>query len=322
MILEFAAILAGFALLVWSADRFVLGASAVASIMGVSTLVVGILVVGIGTSAPEMLVSGIAAYEGKTGLSVGNALGSNITNIALVLGFSCLLIPLQVQSKIIKREIPLLLVIMIFGWFLLMDGELGFLDGALLFVAFGLVIVRQLLEAKNSRADILEASFEDEIPKDMPLPTALFWLLLGFLVLVGSARLLVWGAVEVALAFGVSELIVGLTVVAIGTSLPELAATIAAARKGEHDIAIGNVIGSNIFNLVGVMALPGIIAPGIVDPDVMARDYPLMLGLTVLLFLFASEPVGKRVIGRWKGAVFLSIYIGYLIYLVQASMAA
>ena len=305
MILEFAAILAGFALLVWSADRFVLGASAVASIMGVSTLVVGILVVGIGTSAPEMLVSGIAAYEGKTGLSVGNALGSNITNIALVLGFSCLLIPLQVQSKIIKREIPLLLVIMIFGWFLLMDGELGFLDGALLFVAFGLVIVRQLLEAKNSRADILEASFEDEIPKDMPLPTALFWLLLGFLVLVGSARLLVWGAVEVALAFGVSELIVGLT-----------------ARKGEHDIAIGNVIGSNIFNLVGVMALPGIIAPGIVDPDVMARDYPLMLGLTVLLFLFASEPVGKRVIGRWKGAVFLSIYIGYLIYLVQASMAA
>ena len=320
MLLEIAALIGGFVLLVWSADRFVIGASATASILGVSTLVVGILVVGIGTSAPEMLVSGIAAADGQTGLSVGNALGSNITNIALILGITALLIPLKVQSKIINREIPLLLAIMLFGLLLMWDGELSRLDGCLLFLGFALVVIRQLWEAKNSRADNLEAEFEQEIPSDMSMPTALFWLLLGFVVLVGSARLLVWGATEIALALGVSDLIVGLTVVAIGTSLPELAASLAAARKGEHDIAIGNVIGSNIFNLVGVMALPGVIAPGLVDPAVMARDYPIMLALTVLLMLFAWGPKANREISRWEGGVLLTIYFAYLGYLIYLSV--
>lgn len=311
----------GLVLLVWSADRFVIGASAVASILGVSPLVVGILVVGIGTSAPEMLVSALAALDGQSGLSVGNALGSNITNIGLIIGLTALLIPLKVQSQIIRRELPLLLFVMGLGWFLLRDGELGVMDGSLLFVGFGLVILRQLWEAKTSRNDILVGEFEESIPRDMSLGRAIFWLLFGLLVLMGSARLLVWSAVEVATALGVSELVIGLTVVAIGTSLPELAASVAAARKDEHDIAIGNVIGSNLFNLLGVMALPGVIAPGLIDTEVLSRDYPLMLGLTLLFFLVAwgPKPNAPRLINRWEGALLVSVYLGYLVYLVYSA---
>lgn len=320
MLLAALAIILGFALLVWSADRFVLGASAVASISGVSTLVIGILVVGIGTSAPEMLVSAIAASGGQPSLAVGNALGSNITNIALILGLTALLIPLKVQSNIVKREIPLLLGIMLMGLALLWDGDLSFVDGLVLFAAFAAVVLRQLWEAKNSRDDALSAELEQEVPSDMGLGAAIFWLVLGMAVLIGSARLLVWGAVEVAVALGISELIIGLTVVAIGTSLPELAASIAAARKDEHDIAIGNVIGSNIFNLVGVMALPGVIAPGLIDPDVLARDYPLMLGLTVLLLLCAWGPRKDRHISRAEGGGLLAIYLAYLGYLVYINI--
>lgn len=308
----------GLMLLVWSADRFVIGASAVASILGVSPLVVGILVVGIGTSAPEMLVSALAAIDGQAGLSVGNALGSNITNIGLIIGLTALLIPLKVQSQIVRRELPLLLFVMVLGWFLLRDGELDVRDGALLLLGFAAVIVRQLWEAKTSRSDILVGEFEESIPQDMGLGRAIFWLVFGLLVLMGSARLLVWSAVEVATALGVSELVIGLTVVAIGTSLPELAASVAAARKDEHDIAIGNVIGSNLFNLLGVMALPGVLAPGLIDGEVLSRDYPLMLGLTLLFFLVAwgPKPNAPRLINRWEGLLLVAVYMAYLSYLV------
>ncbi|GAB3370397.1 calcium/sodium antiporter [Spongiibacter taiwanensis] len=316
MLLSCLALILGLVLLVWSADRFVLGASATASLLGVSTLVVGILVVGIGTSAPEMLVSAIAAADGQTGLSVGNALGSNITNIALVLGFTALLIPLKVQSRLITREIPLLIIVMVFGYLLLWDGQLDRTDGLLLIVGFALVIVRQLWEAKHGSGDALEAELEEEIPRDMPLKVALGWLVLGFVVLIASARMLVWGAVDIAQYFGISDLVIGLTVVAIGTSLPELAASVAAARKNEHDIAIGNVVGSNLFNLLGVMAMPGLLAPGMVDAGVLNRDYPLMLGLTLAFFAVACLPKGERKITRVEGGLLLLIYFGYLGYLL------
>ncbi|QQD18317.1 calcium/sodium antiporter [Spongiibacter nanhainus] len=316
MLLSLAAVLVGVVVLVWSADKFILGASGTASILGVSTLVVGILVVGIGTSAPEMLVSAIAALDGQSGLSVGNALGSNITNIGLILGITALLIPLSVQSKLITREIPLLLLIMIAGYILVSDGVLDVLDGVMLLVGFGLVVLRQLWEAKHSRGDILEKELEKEIPKDITLKAALGWLVLGLILLVASARLLVWGAVELALLFGVSDLVVGLTVVAIGTSLPELAASVAAARKNEHDIAIGNVIGSNMFNLLGVMALPGVLSPGAIDIGVVNRDYPLMLAMTVLFFIVACLPKGNGRITRVEGGVLLAIYFAYTAYLL------
>ncbi len=316
MLLVLATLVLGLVILVWSADRFVIGASAAASILGVSTLVVGILVVGIGTSAPEMLVSAMAAADGQAGLSVGNALGSNITNIALILGLTALLIPLRVQSKLITREIPLLLLVMVGGYFLLRDGVLDFTDGLLLLAGFVAVVLRQLWEAKHSSGDAIEAEYEAEIPRDMSLPVALGWLLLGLVLLMASARMLVWSAVELALAFGVSDLVIGLTVVAIGTSLPELAASLAAARKGEHDIAIGNVVGSNLFNLLGVMALPGVIAPGAIDAGVVNRDYPLMLMLTVAFYLLAFGPRKAPAIRRYEGGLLLLVYFAYLGYLL------
>ena len=316
MLLVVATLIVGLLLLVWSADRFVMGASATASILGVSTLVVGILVVGIGTSAPEMLVSALAALDGQPGLSVGNALGSNITNIALILGLTALFIPLRVQSKLITRELPLLLLVMVVGYFLLRDGVLDVVDGTILLCGFVAVILRQLWEAKHSRGDAIEAEFAEEIPSDMSLPVALGWLLVGLLLLMGSARMLVWSAVELAQAFGVSDLVIGLTVVAIGTSLPELAASVAAARKGEHDIAIGNVIGSNLFNLLGVMALPGLLSPGPIDSAVVSRDYPLMIMLTVAFYLVAFGPRKAPEIRRYEGGLLLLVYLAYLGYLL------
>ncbi|CAA0104618.1 Inner membrane protein YrbG [Zhongshania aliphaticivorans] len=317
MLLTVVALVVGLVLLVWSADRFVIGASATASILGVSPLVVGILIVGIGTSAPEMLVSAIAAADGQPGLAVGNALGSNITNIALILGFTALLIPLKVQSKLVTREIPLLILVMLVGYFLLSDGDLGFVDGSILLIGFVLVVVRQIWEAKHSKGDSIAAEFEAEIPRDMPLKIALMWLLFGFVLLIASARVLVWSAVEIAQFFGLSDLVIGLTVVAIGTSLPELAASVAAARKNEHDIAIGNVVGSNLFNLLGVMALPGVIAPGAIDAEVMSRDYPVMLLLTGIFFLVAFGPRKARRISRVEGGGLLAMYVAYLLYLLH-----
>lgn len=320
MIFTLAAILLGLVLLVWSADRFVLGASATASILGVSTLVIGILVVGIGTSAPEMLVSAIAAYQGQTGLSVGNALGSNITNIGLILGLTVLFIPLRVKSKLITREIPLLLIVMALGFILVRDGELSRFDGWVLIAGFVAVVLRQLWEAKHSKHDALEKELQDEIPSDMSLGAALGWLLLGLVLLMASARMLVWGAVNLAEFFGVSDLIIGLTVVAIGTSLPELAASVVAARKNEHDIAIGNVVGSNLFNLLGVMALPGVINPSQIDLAVVSRDYPLMLLMTMVFYLSALASRKGRKISRVEGGCFLTLYLAYTAYLIFTAM--
>ncbi len=320
MILQIAGLIVGLIALVWSADRFVIGASASARILGVSPLVIGILVVGIGTSAPEMLVSAIAAFQGKAGLSVGNALGSNITNIGLILGITALVAPLEVRSKILFREIPLLILVMLVGYLLLRDGELSQFDGGLLLAGFAAVILRQLWEAKHGGDDALVAEFEESLEKEMSLAAAMGWLLVGFIVLLLSARLMVWAAVDIAMALGISELVIGLTIVAIGTSLPELAASVAAVRKNEHDIALGNVLGSNLFNLLGVMALPGVIAPGPVDPEVLSRDYPVMLGLSVLLFITAYSFRGdRRRIQRWEGALLVTLYAAYLGLLVYTA---
>lgn len=319
MLLQIAGLIVGLIALVWSADRFVIGASATARILGVSPLVIGILVVGIGTSAPEMLVSAIAAFDGQVGLSVGNALGSNITNIGLILGITALVAPLQVRSKILFREIPLLILVMLVGYLLLRDGELNRPDGLLLLGGFALVILRQLWEAKHGIDDPLAGEFEAVLEKDLTLRAALVWLLVGFVVLLASARLMVWAAVDIAVALGVSDLVIGLTIVAVGTSLPELAASVAAVRKNEHDIALGNVLGSNLFNLLGVMALPGVIAPGPVDAEVLTRDYPVMIGLSVLLFIVAYSFKGSRRIERWEGGVLVFLYFAYLGLLVYTA---
>lgn len=309
------AVIGGFALLVWGADRFVIGAAATARNLGVSPLIIGLTVVGLGTSAPEMLVSAMAAWNANPGMGMGNAIGSNIANIGLILGITALITPLHVSSIILRREFPVLLGIMLFAFVLVVDGELSRLDGSLLLlgmVGMLLWMVWLGLQSRNGRTDPLTAEYTEEIPMDMPMAVALGWLAAGLVILLVSSRALVWGAVGIAGALGVSDLIIGLTIVALGTSLPELAASIVSAHKGEHDIALGNVIGSNMFNLLGVLGLPGLIYPSAVETEVLTRDFPVMAGLTLLLLLMSySYRGGPRRINRLEGLTILAVYFGY-----------
>ncbi|MGJ8582323.1 MAG: calcium/sodium antiporter, partial [Psychromonas sp.] len=283
----------------------------------ISPLIVGIVIVGLGTSAPEMLVSSMAALEGNTGLSIGNAIGSNITNIGLMLGITALFYPLHIHSKLLKREMPILLATMLLSYYLLIDLQLSFFDGLILLSIMIAMLAFTIWEAKSNGKDSLPQEILDELPEEISKGAAIKWLIIGILVLIGSSRLLVWGSIEVAEYFNVSDLIIGLTIVAIGTSLPELATTIAAARKKEFDLAVGNIIGSNMFNILGVMALPGLIKPGSFDPAVIVRDYPVMLGLTLALIIFsiAWHKGKKSILGRVEGGLLLLGYIAYMVWI-------
>lgn len=322
MLIDILAILAGFALLIWSADLFVEGASAVAQNLKISPLLIGLVIVGFGTSAPEMLVAAFASAEGSPGLAIGNALGSNITNMALVLGITALAFPLHVHSGILKREMPILSIIMIVILVLLYDNFLSVFDGIVL--AAGLVVVMTWLskQALKETRDPMEKEFEQELGPKMPMKKALIILAIGLATLLGSSKLLVWGATNIAVSLGVSDLIIGLTIVAIGTSLPELAATIMSAHKNEHDIALGNIIGSNIFNMLGVIAIPALMAPGQLPEGVLERDLPWTIGLTLLLFSFAYGFKSDGYLSRIKGAIFLACFIIYEIILYLSAIAA
>lgn len=319
--ISFLAILGGFMLLVWGADRFVTGAAATARNLGVSPLIIGLTIVGFGTSAPEMLVSAMAAWAGNPGIAVGNAIGSNITNVGLVLGFTALISPLAVKSETLRREFPILFAVTTLVLILLLDGDLSRLDGVILLAGFGLMIYWLVgLGLRERACDPMQDEFAEEIPADMTMGRALFWVALGLIVLLLSSRLLVWGAVNVAQYFGVPDLIIGLTIVAIGTSLPELAASITGALKGEDDIAIGNVLGSNMFNLLAVLGLPGLISPLTTPDDVMTRDFPIMFGFTALLFAFAYGFRSQGRINRPEGGILLAGFVAYLGLLFYASI--
>lgn len=306
------AVLGGFLFLVWGADRFVVGAAATARNLGVAPLIIGLTIVGFGTSAPEMLVSAVAALQGNPGLAVGNAIGSNITNIALILGLTALIVPLSINSKLLRRELPILLATMIAGLLLLLDGELSRLDGVILLLGLLAMVIWMVRTGLAERGgDPLGTEFSDEIPRDMPMSRALFWVGIGLLVLLASSQLLVWGAVGIAQTLGVSDLIIGLTIVALGTSLPELAASIVSALKGEHDIAVGNVIGSNLFNLLAVLGIPGLLHPLAIEFEVLTRDYPIMIGLTLMFFVMAYGFRAPGRINRLEGGILLACYLGY-----------
>ncbi len=320
MLLAIAAVVIGLALLVWSADRFILGASATARNLGVSPMIIGLTIVGFGTSAPEMLVSAVAAFEGRPDIAVGNAIGSNITNIALVLAVAALIAPLTITSTTLRRELPVLMLIMALVLALILDGDLGRGDGLVLVAGLGLMLWWLIRIGLQDRNDPMVAEYLQEMPPGMPTGRALVWVVVGLLLLLASSRLLVWGAVEIAQAMGISELVIGLTVVAIGTSLPELAASVAGALKKEYDIAIGNVIGSNMFNLLAVLAMPALISPGALAPDLLVRDYPLMIALTLALFFMAFGFRGRPGrINRIEAAILLAVFIGYLIVLFRTS---
>jgi len=309
------AIIGGFVLLVWGADRFVHGAAATARNLGVSTLVIGLTIVGFGTSAPELLVSAMAALSGNAGLAVGNAIGSNITNVGLVIGVTALISPLVVNSSTLRREFPLLFVVMLLTLVLLLDHRLSRIDGVILLSGLGFLILWLVrLGLTGKRAEPMTNEYEREIPKTS-LPMALLWTAIGLVILLISSRILIYGAVNIAHMLQISDLVIGLTIVAIGTSLPELAASVMSALKNEPDIALGNVIGSNMFNLLGVLGIPGAISPLTIAPEVLTRDYSFMIGLTIAMFFFAYGFKKPGQINRLEGGVLLGIYVAYMVVL-------
>lgn len=314
------AILVGFIVIIWSADLFVAGAAAIARNLGMSPVIIGLTIVSLGTSAPEVLVSLTAALSGVGELAVGNAIGSNIANIGMVLGFTALLAPLLVLRRTISSELTILVVVTIAAGWLLVDGILSRMDGWLLLTA--LVLSLTYILRKQSRDQDLHAATPGEQTPQMGAGRAWLTFTAGLLLLIASSRLLVWGAVGAAQALGVSELVIGLTIVAVGTSLPELAATVTGALRGHTEMALGNVVGSNLFNLLGVMAIPGLVAPEVLEPGVTSRDYPLMLLLTGLLALAMYiggkrkiSPAGYSYLGRGTGVLLVAIYALYYYWL-------
>jgi cation:H+ antiporter len=322
MILAFVAIFFGLTLLVWSADRFVEGSASTARHFGMPPLLIGMVIVGFGTSAPEMVVSAISASQGNPGIALGNAYGSNITNIALILGVTALISPIAVHSQVLRKELPILLVVTALAAWQLWDGEITLFDAVVLLVVFSGLMTWTIWQGMQKKADELGSEMEQELDaRVMPIRRAVFWLVVGLVFLIASSRILVWGAVEIAHGFGVSDLIIGLTIVAVGTSLPELASSIIATRKGEHDIALGNILGSNLFNTLAVVGIAGAIHPMAVGPEVFSRDILVMAVLTLSLFVFGYGFRGPGHINRIEGAVLLVCYLGYTAYLITTILA-
>lgn len=330
MILALCAIIIGLIVLAFSADRFVEGASAAARHFGMPPLLIGMLVIGFGTSAPEMMVSALSASQGNPGLALGNAYGSNITNIALILGLTALISPITVASGVLRKELPILTGITAFSVWQISDGMVSRTDAWMLLGVFGALMTWSIMQGIRNPQDTLNQEMQEALSTSSdaspvtaatPLRTALVSLVLGLAFLTLSSRMLVWGAVEIAQGFGISDLIIGLTIVAIGTSLPELASSLAATRKGEHDIAFGNVVGSNLFNTLAVVGIAGAIQPMQVDPAALHRDALCMGLLTLSLFVFGSGLRGPGRITRVEGAVLLSAYVGYNAYLARTVLS-
>jgi len=321
MLIQVLILLLSLIVLVWSADKFVFGASSLARNLGVSPMIIGLTIVAMGSSAPEMMVAATASFQGNPDTAIGNAIGSNITNIALVLGLTALLQPLTVSSSTIKREIPLILAVTALAYWMLADYHFSFIEGAILIAGFFAYIITLLIitlrRAKIAPVNdpmILEA--ESEVPEAVNTTQSVLWLIVGMILLPVSAHFLITSAEFIARSFGISDLVIGLTIVALGTSLPELAASIASIIKKEDDLALGNIIGSNIFNILAVLSLTGLIAPGGIDENAATRDAPYMLGTTLLLFVLCfSRKLGNFRVTRIKGFLLLMVFIAYQILL-------
>lgn len=322
MLIHVFILLTALIVLVWSADKFVYGASTLARNFGISPMIIGLTIVAMGSSAPEMMVAAVASYQGNPNTAIGNAIGSNITNIALVLGITALIKPLMVSSSTIKQELPLILLLTVIAFWLLFDNNFSFIEGLALMIGFfifiGSLLIRAIKQRKNNifEKDPMIIEAEQDIPEQSNTLISILWLIAGIILLVGSSHYLVESAVFIAHKFGISDLVIGLTVIAIGTSLPELAASIASVIKKEDDLAMGNIIGSNIFNILAVLPFAGLIAPGAIDPEAGSRDAPVMVAITLLLFILCfSRQKGFFRITRIKGALLLLSYIAYQILL-------
>lgn len=310
-------VVAGLALLAWSADRFVLGASATAQHLGLPPLLIGMVVVGFGTSLPEMIVSTLAALDGNPDLGLGNGWGSNIANIALILGAAAMLRPVLVRSKVLNAELPLLTIVTLMAIGLVLDGDLARWESVVLLLLFASLMAWTIRSGRQSGKDPFGSEIEVGLSsRPMPRRRAVAWTMVGLVLLAVSSRMLVWGSVRLARGLGVSELVIGLSIVALGTSLPELASTLAAVRRGENDIALGNILGSNLFNTLAVVGLAGMIYPFRIASEVVWRDGVVMLGLTISLFVIGRGFRGRPgTINRWEGAFLLVVYVSYIAWL-------
>jgi cation:H+ antiporter len=314
---------AGLILLVWSAGRFVDGAAGTAGYFGMPPLLIGMVVVGFGTSAPEMVVSALAAVQGSPGVALGNAYGSNIANIALILGVTALISPVMVHSAVLKKELPILTLITAVSVWLVADLVISLSDAVILLGLFAGLMGWTILQGIRQKSDPLAEQMEGRaMDSAQSIKRAVFRLVYGLVLLILSSRILVWGAVELARMFHVSDMIIGLTIVAVGTSLPELASSVIAARRGEHDLALGNVLGSNLFNTLAVVGIAGAIHPIAAEPAIVSRDMAVMGGLTLALFIigygFRGRP-GR--INRFEGAGLLAVYLCYTLYLMCTVIA-
>jgi len=318
MLVALLALIFGLILLVWSASRFVEGSTSTAQHFGMPPLLIGMIIVGFGTSAPEMVVSSLAALQGNTGIALGNAYGSNIVNIALILGITALMRPIMVNSTVLHKELPILTIVTLIAAILMIDLKLSLWDAGILLFMFTCLMAWTIRQGLKQKKDSLAKEMEMEIKSHgLPISRAVFWIAAGLILLIISSRILVWGAVELAQLLGVSDMIIGLTIVSIGTSLPELASSIIAARKGEHDIALGNILGSNLFNTLAVVGIAGIIQPLQVTQETLSRDMVIMGALTVSLFVIGYGVKGRQGrINRFEGALLLAVYIGYTLYLI------
>ena len=329
MLLSFIAVVAGLALLIWSADRFVDGAAAVAQLLGISTLIIGIIVVGFGTSAPEIGVSIVAVLEGTPGIAIGNALGSNIANIGLILGVTAILVAIPVQQRLLRTEFPLLIIATLAMSWCLYDLRLGYAEGGMLIMLLVFMLYylvrrhrRYAGEAVLADNESPEANDDSTESEGLTRLQACLWILGGLVLLIFSSKILVWGASNIAREFGVSELIIGLTIVALGTSLPELAASIASLKKNVPDVAIGNVIGSNLFNSLAVVGIPAMLTPFHFEQSALTRDLPVVIALTAALILMSRFPGGSPYyLTRTKGILLFAAFIIYQLYLYYQVVA-
>ena len=313
MLLAFAAVICGLALLVFAADRFVLGASGLAYNLGVSPLMIGLTIVAFGTSAPEIFVSGAAALQNNPNLAIGNAIGSNIANVGLVLGLTALVVPMAVHRDIVHQQFPVMFAVMIISLLIFLNDYLGRAEAIFLIILLIMFILYTVINERKQTPTVDESVIDLDTPSG---PVSVLWLITGLLLLIISSKILVWGAVDIAKMLGVSDLIIGLTIIAIGTSLPEVATSVASALKGKPDLAMGNVVGSNIFNLLAVIGTAGIIAPTKINTDVMSRDVPVMFAITILMVFLIRPWRDNKILARIGGIILLACYLSYLGYLV------
>ncbi len=308
-------------LLIWGADRFVHGAASSARNLGIAPLLIGLTVVAFATSAPEILVSVVASLRGEPGLAIGNAIGSNIVNIGLVLGCVALIRPIKLRSATLRREMPVLLAVSLLTVSLFLDSYLSFVDGLVLLTGLVIVMVWMVrLGLRSAPGDPIKKEYEAEIPANVKMPTAILWLGVGLVCLLAGAHLLVDGSMAIARFLGVSEIVIGILLVAFGTSLPELAVSLISVLKGEYGLAIGNIVGSNIFNLLAVIGIAATIAPTAMPPSVLSLHIFVMVAFTLVLFAMTYDYEGKSEVSRIEGIALLVAFIAYDTYVVMQNV--